>query len=95
MSEAEQGDVGNWVRIGGSLLIGAAAVAVLVAARGALERWVLTVFSVWSTVIWVRSLLTVWSGVESAAFKAVHTLLAVGFLLLAYLAMRRGRGLGR
>lgn len=91
LTDAEQADAGNWIRIGGSLLVGAAAVAVLLVAQGGVvERWALTVFAVWSVALWVRSLIVVWSGSESAAFKAVHTVLAIGFLVLSYLAARRG-----
>jgi hypothetical protein len=90
LTEAEQ-DLGNWVRIGGSLLIGAAAVAVLALAEGSgLERWVLTGFAAWSAVVWLRSLITVWVGDQSPAFKGVHTVLAVGFLFLSYQAIRIG-----
>lgn len=90
LTEAEQ-DPGNWLRIGGSLLVGAAAVAVLLLADGtALERWVLTVFAAWSTVIWLRSLVSVWPGDQSLAFKAVHTGLALGFFFLSYQAVRLG-----
>lgn len=91
LTDAEQADLANWARIGGSLLIGALAVLVLfVAQGGAAERWVLTLFAVWSIALWGRSLLVVWTGDESMAFKAVHTVLAVGFFVLAYLAVRRG-----
>lgn len=90
LTEAEQ-DPSNWIRIGGSLLIGAAAVVVLLVAAGSgVERWVLTLFAVWSTVIWVRSLIAVWGGDESLAFRTVHTVLALGFLILAYLTIRVG-----
>ena len=40
--------------------------------------------------IWLRSLLTVWTGEQTLAFKLVHTVLALGFLALAYLAAQRG-----
>jgi hypothetical protein len=91
LTDAEQADLANWVRIGGSLLIGVLAAAVLLLAPGrGLERWLLTAFAAWSSVIWLRSLVTVWSGGESAAFKLVHTLLATGFFVLAYLALRAG-----
>lgn len=92
LTEAEQ-DVGNWLRIGGSLLIGAAAVAVLfIVDRTGWERWVLTVFAAWSTVIWLRSVVSVWSGDQSLPFKAVHTILALGFFFLSYQAIRVGWG---
>ena len=91
LTDAEQADAGNWLRIGGSLLVGAVAVAVLlVAGGGGLERWVLTFFAGWSVVLWVRSLVVVWTGSESVAFKLVHTVLAAGFFALSVLAVRRG-----
>lgn len=90
LTEAEQ-DVGNWLRIGGSLLLGAAAVAVLLVAEGGgLERWILTLFAAWSTVLWLRSLISVWTGDQSMAFKVVHTVLAAGFFFLSYQAIRLG-----
>lgn len=91
LTDAEQGDLANWLRIGGSILVGALAVAVLLLAQGSgLERWMLTFFAAWSSVIWLRSLISVWAGSESMAFKLVHTVLAAGFFVLAYLALRVG-----
>lgn len=91
LTDAEQGDLGNWVRIGGSLLVGAVAVLVLFLAAGSgWELWGLSLFAAWSAIIWVRSLVIVWAGDQSMAFKLVHTVLAVGFLVLAYLAVQRG-----
>lgn len=89
LTAPEQTDPAQWARIGGSILIGlvAAAVLVLVPERG-LERWVLTGFAVWSTAIWLRSLVTVWSGDSSLPFQLVHTVLAAGFVALAVLAAR-------
>lgn len=90
LTDAEQGDLGNWVRIGGSLLVGGVAVAtLLLAAGGGWERWALTFFALWTSVIWIRSLITVWTGDQSLAFKLVHTVLASGFLVLSYLAADR------
>lgn len=91
LTDAEQGDLSNWARIGGSLLIGAAAATVLILAGGGqLERWILTLFAAWSVGIWLRSLVIVWMGDNRTAFKLVHTVLATGFLFLAYLALRTG-----
>ncbi|MFP3914646.1 MAG: hypothetical protein ACLFWM_07200 [Actinomycetota bacterium] len=92
LTQSEQ-DLGNWLRIGGSLLVGAAAVVVLAATGGGgLQRWVLTLFAAWSVGIWLRSLVSVWSGEQSLAFKAVHTVLAAGFFVLSYFSLRRGWG---
>lgn len=89
LTESEQ-DISNWVRIGGSLFVGALAVVALLAFEGDLEKWILTSFAVWSAVLWVRSLISVWAGSESIAFKLVHTVLAIGFFVLTYFAFRVG-----
>ena len=91
LTDTEQADPSNWARIGGSILIGLAAAAVLVwMAGGQVERWVLTVFAIWSTVIWLRSLVTVWAGDNSITFKLVHTVLAIAYVVLSYLALKTG-----
>lgn len=91
LTDAEQADPGSWLRIGGSLLIGTVVVAVLLLAPGGgLERWTLTIFAVWSVVLWARSAVVVLPADHSVAFKTVHALLAAGFFLLAYWAVRRG-----
>lgn len=91
LTTPEQSDWENWARIGGSILIGlAAAAALILASGGQWERWLTTLFALWSTAIWLRSLVTVWTGDNSTGFKVVHTVLATGFLVLAYLAVRVG-----
>lgn len=91
LTSPEQTDWANWTRIAGSILIGLATAAVLVlAAESSWERWLTTLFAVWSTAIWLRSLVTVWTGDNSTAFKAVHTVLAAGYLALAFWAARVG-----
>lgn len=91
LTGAEQGDLGTWLRVGGSIVVGVAAATVIAfASGGSLERWVLTLFALWSTVVWLRSLITVWLDDGSVPFKLVHTVLAAGFLLLAFLAVRLG-----
>lgn len=90
LTDTEQG-LATWVRIGGSLLVGVAAVlVVLFADGGGLERWVLTLFAAWSTTIWLRSLISVWTEDHSTAFRLVHTVLAAGFFVVAYLSLRTG-----
>jgi hypothetical protein len=39
-------------------------------------------FSVWTVVLWVRSLVVNWTGTGSLPFKLVHTVLAIGFFIL-------------
>jgi hypothetical protein len=90
-----------WVRIGGS--IGLALLAGAALALAPLSRWtarLLTVFAGWVVVIWSRSLLVNWVGSGSLPFKLVHTALAAGFFVLAWLAWawsraRRTAGVGR
>lgn len=91
LTTPEQADLANWLRIGGSVLIGLAAALVLwLAPRGVLERGVLTAFAVWTVALWIRSLVTVWAGDNSLPFQLVHTVLAGGFLALAFWAARIG-----
>lgn len=76
--------VGAWFRIGGSLLIGLVASATLLIPQLASARKpVLIVFSVFTVVLWVRSLIVNWAGDGSFPFKLVHTVLAAGFFALA------------
>lgn len=76
-----------WVRIGGSLLIGLfAAATLLVPQLEGVRRWALVVFSLFTVVLWVRSLIVNWAGDGSVPFKLVHTVLAIGFFALAWWA---------
>lgn len=91
LTDAEQTDPANLVRIGGSIAIGLlAAAVVLFLPGGGIERWVLTLFAGWSAAIWVRSLVTVWTSPNSLPFRLVHTVLAAGFFVLAAWAVRVG-----
>lgn len=79
--------IGAWLRIGGSLGIGLFAAAAL--AFPQLEnarRPALILFSVFTLVLWVRSLIANWVGDGSLTFKLVHTVLALGFFALAWWA---------
>lgn len=83
---ADEG-IGAWIRIGGSLVIGLFAAATLLIPRlGSVLKPALIVFSVFSVVLWTRSLIVNWIGSGTLPFKLVHTILAVGFFALAWFA---------
>lgn len=76
--------IGTWLRIGGSLVIGLIAAAALALPQFEPARKpALIVFSVFTVVLWVRSLVVNWAGDGSLPFKLVHTILALGFFALA------------
>ena len=79
--------VGAWLRIGGSLAIGLFTAATLAVPQleGA-RRPALIVFSVFTVVLWARSLIVTWVGDGSLPFKVVHTVLALGFFALVWWA---------
>lgn len=84
---------GAWLRIGGSLLIGLfAAAALLVPQLEDARRPALLVFSVFTVVLWIRSLIVNWAGDGSLPFKLVHTVLALGFFALAWWAVSYATG---
>jgi hypothetical protein len=73
-----------WVRVGGSLLVGLfAAATLLVPQLEGARRWALIVFSLFTVILWVRSLIVTWAGDGTLPFKLVHTVLAMGFFTLA------------
>ena len=80
--------VWGWVRIGGSLAIGlfAAATLLIPQLEGA-RRPTLILFSIFTVVLWARSLWVNWAGDGTLAFKIVHTVLALGFFALAALSI--------
>ena len=79
--------LGAWLRIGGSLLVGVFAAASLAFPQlEPLRRLALIVFSVFTVVLWIRSLAVNWAGDGSLPFKLVHTILALGFFALAWWA---------
>jgi hypothetical protein len=79
--------LGAWLRIGGSLLVGVFAVATLALPQlEPLRKPALIVFSVFTVVLWIRSLVVNWAGDGSLPFKLVHTILALGFFALAWWA---------
>ncbi len=76
--------LGAWLRIGGSIAIGLfAAATLLVPQLEGARRPALIVFSVFTVVLWIRSLVVNWTGDGSMPFKIVHTVLAIGFFALA------------
>lgn len=80
--------LGAWVRIAGSIAVGLFAAATLVVARlEPAQKPTLIVFSVFTVVLWVRSLFVNWTGDGTLAFKMVHTVLGAGFFALAVWAL--------
>lgn len=79
--------LGAWLRIGGSLIVGGFAVAALLVPQlEPARRPALVLFSVFTVVLWVRSLIVNWVGQGSVPFKLVHSVLALGFFALAWWA---------
>jgi hypothetical protein len=74
-----------WIRIGGSLLIGLfAAATLLIPQLEGVRKPALVLFSLFTVVLWVRSMIVNWTGSGSLPFKLVHTILAIGFFVLAW-----------
>jgi hypothetical protein len=48
-------------------------------------------FAFWTTALWLRSMVVTWTGSGSLPFKLVHTVLAIGFFILAYLVWKVAR----
>jgi hypothetical protein len=72
------------LRIAGAVVTAAAAVVALAARRW--ERPVVLVYAGVAAVVWIRSLIVVFSEDRSSAFLVVHALLAAVSLLLATVA---------
>ncbi|MEX1037752.1 MAG: hypothetical protein WDZ96_02725 [Acidimicrobiia bacterium] len=84
------------IRIGGSLLLGlATAVALFVPSLRVRSAPLFYSFAIWTVVLWLRSMVVNWSGSGNLPFKLVHTILAAGFFILAYLVWRYARESGR
>lgn len=83
LTDAEVTDPEDLLRIGGSLLIGWVTSGVLWWApdRAREIRWL---FVAWTVVLWTRSLVVTWLDPPSIAFGLVHTVLAIGWFLLAW-----------
>jgi hypothetical protein len=79
-------------RIVGSLVVGLVAGLLLILPSPA--RWArsgIYVFSVWTIVIWARSLFVNWTSPGTLQFKLVHTALALGFGLLVFWGLALNR----
>jgi hypothetical protein len=73
----------DFLRIGGSLLIGLATALALAMPSVRLRALPMYyVFCVWNVVLWGRSLVVNWTGTGSLPFKLVHAVLAIGFFIL-------------
>lgn len=86
------GDWWDWVRIGGSFLIGVITGIMLLVSS--LRTWAVPatyVFSAWTTVIWIRSMIANWTVSGALGLKLVHTALAIGFGLLVWWALAFAR----
>ncbi len=80
-------DLADFIRVAGSILIGALTAVVLVVPQlYAWRRRALFVFAGWTAAIWLRSLVVNLGGSGTLAFKLVHTILALGFFGLAWWA---------
>ena len=91
----DEGGLGTWIRIGGSIVVGLSASATLVIPQlEGVRRPVLIVFSVFTVALWSRSMIVNWTGSGSLAFKLVHTVLAIGFFALAWWAFSVAVGKG-
>ena len=83
----------SWARVGGSLGFGLlASASLLVPQMVSTRRVLLLAWAFWSIFIWARSLIVNWLGSGSVPFKLVHTVLALGFFLVAWWAFATATG---
>lgn len=83
LTSAELDDPWSLVRIAGSLSVGLATAALLALTPHRAD-WLRWTFVAWNLVLWARSLVVTWMDPPSVAFRLVHTVLAVGWFLLAW-----------
>lgn len=86
LTEADAADLTSWIRIVGSLVVGLAAAIALIWGRRV--RPMAVVFAVFTTFIWVRSLISVWTTPNSLGFQLVHSVLAALWFVLVVLTLR-------
>jgi hypothetical protein len=80
------------LRIGGSLLLGMVTpIALAVPSLRSRSAPLFYLFGIWTTGLWLRSMVVNWTGSGSLPFKLVHTVLAIGFFLLAHLVWKVAR----
>ncbi len=89
LTDAETADPWNWFRIGGSLAVGAAVLAVGI---GLVRRRPVALTLAWAylavgLVTWSRSLFNVWTEPNTLGFRLVHTALALATWLLGVVAV--------
>jgi hypothetical protein len=89
LTDAEAVDPWNWFRIGGSLAVGAAVLAVGI---GLVRRPVVAIVITWAYLLvglatWSRSLFGVWSEPNTLGFRLVHTALALATWTLGVVAV--------
>lgn len=88
LTGAESDQIWTWVRIAGSLVTAFAAGIGLLMALGAV-RVLVAVYGALAVVVWGTSLVSVFGDAETtAAFKLVHSVLAVISLALALVAVK-------
>lgn len=88
LTDPEAGDPTTWLRVGASLVAAAGAVVgLLVTSRW--SRSLLATYAAVTGIVWVVSLVSVWSNDHELGFRLVHTLLAAVSLVLAFLAARQ------
>ena len=89
LTAGETADPWNWFRIGGSLAVGAAVLAV---GLGLVRRRSLALAIAWAYLLvglatWSRSLFNVWTEPNTLGFRLVHTALALATWLLGVVAV--------
>jgi len=86
LTAADAADIWSWVRIGGSIAVGVATWLAFIS-----SRWVVPIgwfFAGFTTLVWVRSLITVWTDpANSLGFSVVHSVLAALWFAVAALAV--------